>query len=84
MSDRDTDYRELKEQVKKDPRQKMVVSGNPQVLKSARGEMTVNGLTVTHSPTKAWRGGVESGTPVQHADGKNDGKDIGRKRVVTW
>lgn len=32
----------------------------------------------------AWKGGLEAGTQVQHRDGKSDGKDIGRGKVVTF
>jgi hypothetical protein len=32
----------------------------------------------------AWNGGLNAGTQVQHSDGKSDGKDIGRGRVVTF
>jgi hypothetical protein len=32
----------------------------------------------------AWNEGLKNGTQPQHADGKMDGKDIGRGRVVTF
>ena len=32
----------------------------------------------------AYEEGIKNGTPVQHSDGKMDGKDIGRGRVVTF
>jgi hypothetical protein len=32
----------------------------------------------------AWNEGLKAGTPVQHRDGKSDGKDIGRGKVVTF
>ena len=32
----------------------------------------------------AWKEGLNSGTPVQHSGNKQDGKDIGRGKVVTY
>ena len=32
----------------------------------------------------AWEEGLKNGTQVQHDDGKSDGKNIGRGRVVTF
>jgi hypothetical protein len=32
----------------------------------------------------AWKEGLDNGTQPQHADGKNDGKNIGRGKVVTF
>jgi hypothetical protein len=32
----------------------------------------------------AWKGGLNAGTQVQHADGKSDGKNIGRGKVITF
>ena len=32
----------------------------------------------------AYQEGLKAGTPVQHRDGKSDGKDIGRGKVVTF
>lgn len=37
---------------------------------------------VKHGPT--WEEGRKNGTQVQHHDGKDDQKDIGRRRVVTF
>ena len=45
----------------------------------------VNGRTVTHAiGGPAWNDGLLAATPVQHTDGKNDGKDIGRGKVITY
>ena len=32
----------------------------------------------------AWQGGLDAGTQVSHTDGKSDGKNIGRGKVVTF
>jgi hypothetical protein len=32
----------------------------------------------------AWDEGLKAGTQIQHADGKSDGKNIGRGKVVTF
>lgn len=46
---------------------------------------TINGRTPTHKTGgPAWLEGLKAATPVQHTNGKNDGKDIGRPRVVTY
>lgn len=46
---------------------------------------TINGLTPTHKTGgPAWNDGLRNGTPVQHTNGKNDGKDIGRGKVITY
>jgi hypothetical protein len=34
--------------------------------------------------TEVFREGVAAGTPVQHTDGKTDGKDIGRPKPITY
>jgi hypothetical protein len=47
--------------------------------------VVINGRTPTHSDGgPAWNDGLKAATPVQHTDGKNDGKDIGRGRVITY
>lgn len=35
-------------------------------------------------PGPAWKEGIKNGTKVANSPGKNDGKDIGRKRVITY
>ena len=32
----------------------------------------------------AWKEGLNAGTQVQHSDGKSDGKDINRGKVITY
>jgi len=45
----------------------------------------VNGVYPTPGKgTPVWRSSVKDGTPVQHAGNKDDGKDIGRGKVVTY
>ncbi len=44
--------------------------------------MRARGGKVKHGPT--WEEGRKAGTQVQHTDGKDDQKDIGRRRVVTF
>jgi hypothetical protein len=66
------------------PRHGLKVSGNPTVMRSAHSPIDVNGRTPTSRGTKVWRESVRAATPIQHADGKQDGKDIGRPKVVTW
>ena len=44
--------------------------------------MRAKGGRVKDGP--AWEEGLKSGTQVQHTDGKSDGKNIGRGRVVTF
>ena len=55
--------------------------GMPIRAKGGRVHRAKNGA-VKDGP--AWKDGLRDGTQVQHADGKNDGKDIGRGRVVTF
>lgn len=44
--------------------------------------MRAKGGRVKDGP--AWEEGLKSGTQVQHSDGKSDGKNIGRGKVVTF
>lgn len=44
--------------------------------------MRARGGSVKSGP--AWEEGLKSGTQVQHADGKKDQPNIGRKRVITY
>jgi hypothetical protein len=48
----------------------------------AGGRAYAKGGAVKSGP--AWDEGRRNGTQVQHTDGKGDGKDIGRGRVVTY
>ena len=50
--------------------------------RSVGGRAYKSGGAVKSGP--AWEEGKKEGTPVQHTDGKMDGKDIGRKRVITY
>jgi hypothetical protein len=61
-----------------------VASGNPNVLKEAAAERVINGRTPTGPGSKVWRDSVRAATPVQHSDGKADGKDVGRPRPITY
>lgn len=80
-----SDYRKIRDSLSAPgSRQRMVVVGNPDVIKSAKEPMDVNGRSVTHSPTKVWKDSVEGATPMADMPGKGDGKDIGRPRVITW
>ena len=46
---------------------------------------TINGFTPTHKTGgPAWNEGLRNATPVQHTNNKGDGKDIGRRKVVTY
>lgn len=47
-----------------------------------RGDAYKGGGRVKDGP--AYQEGLKAGTQVQHSDGKSDGKDIGRGRVVTF
>jgi hypothetical protein len=44
--------------------------------------MRARGGRIKDGPT--WKDGLNAGTPVQHSDGKQDGKNIGRGKVVTF
>lgn len=44
--------------------------------------MRARGGRIADGP--AWKEGLNAGTQPQHADGKNDGKNIGRGKVVTF
>ncbi len=79
-----SNLRRLKDTLTADGRIGLVASGNPAVLHSAHAPIDINGRTPTNKASKVWRDGVNAATPVQHHDGKKDGKDIGRPRVVTW
>jgi hypothetical protein len=57
---------------------KRVMSGHPMIAKPQRAR----GGSVKDGP--AWKDGNRNGTQVQHADGKSDGANIGRGRVVTF
>lgn len=46
------------------------------------GRAYASGGRVADGP--AYKEGIKNGTQVQHTDGKGDGKDIGRGRVVTF
>ncbi len=50
------------------------------------GGHIVNGRTVSYKTGTgpAWNGGLMAATPIQHTDGKNDGKDIGRGKIITY
>jgi len=53
--------------------------------KETHGGAITNGRTVTHTiGGPAWNEGLKNATPVQHTNNKNDGKDIGRPKVITW
>lgn len=54
----------------------------PMMPHASGGRAYASGGAVKPGP--AWREGLRHGTPVQHTDGKKDGKDVGRKRVVTF
>jgi hypothetical protein len=72
-----TSFREIKDE---SLRPSKAVSRNAE-----HGGHVVNGRTTTHPDGgPAWLTGLKAATPVQHTDGKNDGKDIGRPRVVTY
>ena len=46
------------------------------------GAAYASGGAVKSGPT--WKEGLRNGTQVQHRDGKDDGKDIGRGKVITY
>ncbi len=50
--------------------------------RQAGGRAYAKGGAVKSGP--AWKEGLRSGTQVQHTDGKNDGKDIGRPKPITY
>ncbi len=50
--------------------------------RQADGRAYAKGGAVKSGP--AWKEGLRSGTQVQHTDGKNDGKDIGRPKPITY
>jgi hypothetical protein len=60
-------------------------SAGPGVPPGAPMPMRAKGGRV-HKPhgSHVWNESVKHGTQVQHTDGKDDGKDIGRGRVVTF
>jgi hypothetical protein len=48
-------------------------------------QVVVNGRTPTHAVGgPAWNEGLMAATPIQHTNNKNDGKDIGRGKVITY
>jgi hypothetical protein len=51
-------------------------------MPTTQNRMFAKGGAVKDGP--AWKEGLRNGTQVQHDDGKKDGKDIGRGRVVTF
>ena len=50
--------------------------------RKAGGRAFKHGGRVADGP--AWKDGLRDGTQVQHTDGKMDGKNIGRGRVITY
>ncbi len=54
----------------------------PGMIRHAGGRAYADGGAVKPGP--AWKEGLRSGTQVQHDDGKNDGKDIGRPKPITY
>lgn len=60
------------------PEVKKRMSGQPKFTPPARA----SGGRVKDGP--AWNEGLRNGTQVQHSDGKSDGKNVGRGRVVTF
>jgi hypothetical protein len=54
----------------------------PPGIRSSGGRAYAKGGAVKSGP--AWEEGRKEGTQVQHAPGKNDGKDIGRGKPITY
>lgn len=48
-------------------------------------QVFINGRSLTHATSgPAFNDGIKAATPIRHTDNKNDGKDIGRPRVITY